>query len=152
VRAGGFMSNTYQWLASIKAEGVIYNPMGNGPVASIDPEDIAAVAVYALTAPVLTETVFEVTGGELLTTADKARILSKYVGKEVRTVDVPPEKAVEGLKANGIPAHVAAALGQSFEAIRAGRATQRTDTVERVTGRKPRTFEEWAQQHAARFA
>ena len=146
------MSNTYQWLGSIQAEGVVYNPMGSGQVASIDPEDIAAVAVHALTTPVLDETVFEVTGSELLTTADKVRILSRHVGKEIRTIDVPPEKAVEGLKANGIPPHVAAALGQSFEAIRAGRTTQRTDTVQRVTGRPPRTYDQWVRAHAARFA
>jgi uncharacterized protein YbjT (DUF2867 family) len=152
VRAGGFMSNTYQWLGSIQAEGVVYNPMGSGPVASIDPEDIAAVAVHALTAPVLEETLFEVTGAELLTTAEKVRVLSKVVGRELRTIDVPAEKAVEGLQANGIPPHVAAALGQSFEAIRAGRAAQRTDTVQRVTGRPPRTYEQWVKEHAARFA
>jgi uncharacterized protein YbjT (DUF2867 family) len=152
VRAGGFMSNAYQWIGTIKAEGAVYNAMGDGTTNPTDPEDIAAVAVHALTAPVLTETVFEVTGPALLTAAEKVSILEKYVGKPIRTIDVAPEKAVEGLKANGIPAHVAAALGQSFEAIRAGRVTQLTDTVQSVTGRPPRTFEQWAQEHAARFA
>jgi hypothetical protein len=38
------------------------------------------------------------------------------------------------------------------EAIRAGRVMRITDTVERVTGRPPHTFEEWAERHAARFA
>jgi uncharacterized protein YbjT (DUF2867 family) len=152
VRAGGFMSNTYQWLRDIRTEGVVYNPMGEGKVASIDPADIAAVAVHALTAPVLEETLFEVTGSELLTTADKARILSKYVGREVRVVDVSAEEAAKALQANGIPPHVAAAVSQSFENIRAGRATQRTGTVQRVTGRPPRTYEQWVKEHAARFA
>lgn len=152
VRANGFMTNVYQWMGSIKAEGVVYNAMGDGPTAPIDPEDIAAVAVYALTTPELQETLFEVTGGALLTAAEKVAVLSKVLGKPIRTVDVPAAKAVEGLVANGIPEHVAAALGQSFEAIRAGRVTQITDTVERVTGRRPRSFEQWAERHAARFA
>jgi len=152
VRAVGFMSNTYQWLRDIKTESVIYNPMGEGQVASVDPRDIAAVAVHALTAPVLKETLFEVTGSELLTTADKARILSKYLGREIRTVDVAPEQAAEALRANGIPPHIAVALSQSFENIRAGRASRRTDTVERVLGRPPRTYEAWVKEHAGRFA
>lgn len=152
VRANGFMTNVYQWIASIKAEGVVYNAMGDGPTAPVDPEDIAAVAVYALTTPLLSETLFEVTGGTLLTAAEKVALISKYLGKPIRIIDVPPAKAVEGLVANGIPQHVAAALGQSFEAIRAGRVTQITDTVQRVTGRPPHTFEKWAQKHAARFA
>ena len=152
VRAGGFMSNTYQWLRDIKTESVVYNPMGQGQVASVDPRDIAAVAAYTLTTSVLEETLFEVTGSELLTTADKARILSKYLGREIRTVDVSPDKAVEALKAQGIPPHVAAALGQSFENIRAGRATQRTATVQNITGRPPRTYDQWVKEHAPLFA
>jgi len=152
LRAGGFMSNSYQWLADIQREGVVYNPMGEGQLASIDPVDIAAVAVHALTTPLLTETLFEVTGNELLTTADKVRILSKYVGRQLRTIDVPVEKGVEAMAANGIPPHIAAAVGQSLENIRAGRATRRTDTVQRVTGRPPRTYEQWAKEHAVRFA
>jgi uncharacterized protein YbjT (DUF2867 family) len=151
VRAGGFMTNTYQWLGSIRSEGAVYHAMGEGAVASVDPRDIAAIVVHALTAPVLTETLFEVTGGELLTTADKLRLLSKYAGRELRAIDITPEKAVEGLKANGIPPHVASALGQSFEAIRAGRAAQRTNTVKQVTGRPPRTYEQWVKENAARF-
>jgi uncharacterized protein YbjT (DUF2867 family) len=152
MRAGGFMTNTYQWIGTIKAEGVVYNAMGSGPTAPIDPEDIAAVAVHALTELTLPETLFEVTGGTLLTAPEKVNILAKYLGKPIRTIDVAPEIAVQGLLSNGIPPHVATALGQSFTAIREGRANQLTDTVQRVTGRPPRSFDAWAQTHASRFA
>jgi len=152
VRAGGFMSNTYQWVQSIKSEGVIYNPMGSGAIASIHPADIAAVAVHALSGASLSETIFNVTGDTLLTTADKAVILSKVLGRTVRVIDVPAEVAVEGLKKNGIPPQIANALGESYDAIRNGRAATITDTVERVTGSKPRSYESWVREHAARFA
>lgn len=152
IRAGGFMSNTYQWVQSIKAEGVVYNPMGSGPVASIHPADIAAVAVHALTIPELSETHFNVTGDTPLTTADKVAVLSKVLGRSLRVVDVPAEAAVKGLLENGIPPHVAHALGESYAAIRDGRAATVTGTVERVTGRKPRSYESWVREHAARFA
>jgi uncharacterized protein YbjT (DUF2867 family) len=152
LRAGGFMSNTNQWLGSIKAEGIVYNPMGEGKVGSIHPADIAAVAVHALTAPRLTETFFELTGDAPLTTAEKVAIISRVLGRPLRVVDVPAEAAVEGLLKNGIPPQVAQALGESFAAIRDGRAASITDTVERVTGKKPRSFESWVREHAARFA
>ena len=152
VRAGGFMSNTYQWVQSIKSEGVIYNPMGSGAIASIHPADIAAVAVHALSGASLPETIFNVTGDTLLTTADKAVILSKVLGRTVRVIDVPAEVAVEGLKKNGIPPQIANALSESYDAIRNGRAATITDTVERVTGSKPRSYESWVREHAARFA
>ena len=42
------MSNTYQWIKSLKAEGMVYNPLGSGRFPPIAPEDIAAVAVKTL--------------------------------------------------------------------------------------------------------
>lgn len=152
IRGGGFMSNANQWLGSIKTEGVVYNPVGDGRIASTHPADIAAVAVHALTAPKLTETIFEVTGGAVLTTAEQVAILSTVLGRPLRVVDVSPETAVENLVKNGVPPHVAQAVGASYAAVRQGAAAQITDTVERVTGRKPRSWESWARENAARFA
>ena len=151
VRPGGFMSNSYQWIGSIKAEGVVYNPMGAGKYAPIAPEDIAAVAVKTLTAPNLSDEVFEVTGGALLTVQEQVNTLSNVLEKPLRCVDVPIEAAVQGLIRAGLPAQVATAVGQSFEAVRDGRGAQVRDTVKRVTGNQPRTFEVWAQEHASQF-
>ena len=151
VRAGGFMTNAYQWLGSIKAEGVVYNAMGSGKTAPIAAEDIAAVAVHALTEPGPIPEILEVTGGELFTTAEQVEILAKALGKAIRCVDVPAQAAVEGMIRVGTPAPVAAAVAQSFEIIREGRAAMVYDTVERVTGRRPRSFESWAQEYAERF-
>jgi uncharacterized protein YbjT (DUF2867 family) len=152
LRAGGFMSNTNQWVGSIRAEGVVYSPVGNAPLASIHPADIAAVAVHALTESILTETIFDVTGDTVLTTAEQVAILGKALGRTLRVVDVTPETAVEGLLKNGVPQHVAEALGQSYAAMREGSAATITGTVERVTGRKPRSYESWVREHASRFA
>jgi len=152
IRAGGFMTNSYQWIGTIKTDGVVYNALGAGKSALIAPEDIAAVTVKALTDPSLSGETFELTGGELSTTAENVAILSKVLGKPIRCVDVPTEAAVQGLIRAGIPPQVAAAVGQSFEAIRNGRVVTVTDTFERVTGRKPGTFETWAREHASRFA
>jgi uncharacterized protein YbjT (DUF2867 family) len=151
VRAGSFMTNTYQWLDTIKAEGVAYNSMGAGKVAPIAAEDIAAVVVHALTDLGREPEVFEVTGGELLTIPEQVAILAHAVSKSIRCVDVSTEAAVQGLIRVGTPAPVAAAVGQSFEAIRDGKMAVVKDTVKQVTGNKPRTFQSWAQEHASRF-
>jgi hypothetical protein len=47
---------------------------------------------------------------------------------------------------------VAAAVAQSFEAIRDGQMAMVKDTVEQVTGKQPRTYETWAKEHAPQFA
>jgi uncharacterized protein YbjT (DUF2867 family) len=151
VRPGGFMTNAYQWLDSIRSEGVVYNAMGSGQSASIAPADVAAVVVKALQTPNLSEEVFELTGGELLSVPEQVRILSQVLGKPIRCVDVPTETAIQGLLRAGVPPQIAAAIGQGFDAVRDGRAARMTSTVERVTGHPPKTFERWAREHAARF-
>jgi uncharacterized protein YbjT (DUF2867 family) len=152
LRPGAFMTNAYQWIGTIKAEGVVYNPMGAGKAAPIAPDDIAAVAVKALTTPSLAGEAFELTGGELLSVPEQVEILADVLGRPIRCVDVPAETAIQGLVRAGLPAHLAAAVGQSFEAVRQGLAADLRDTVERVTGHRPKTFEAWAREHASRFA
>ena len=152
IRAGSFMTNAYQWLGAIKAEGTVYNPMSDGKVAPVAAEDIAAIAVHALTDAGTSIELFEVTGSELLTTAEQVQILSKAANRPIRCVDVPTESAVQRLISNGTPAPVAAAVAQSFQDVRAGKMAVVKDTVLRVTGRQPKTFQSWAQEHASKFA
>lgn len=152
VRAGGFMSNALQWAGTIRDQGVVYNPMGEGRSAPIAPEDIAAVAVSALTAAQPGNEVYEVTGGALLTVPEQAGILSEVLGKPIRCVEIPVEAAVQGMVKAGVPEAIAAGVGESFQAIRDGLGAMMTDTVQRVTGRPPMTFAEWARANAGRFA
>ena len=152
VRAGAFMTNAYQWLGSIKTEGAVFSAMGAGKTAPVAADDIAAVAVHALTDPSLTPEIFEVTGSELLTVPEQVGILADAANRPIRCVDVSTETAIQGLVDIGTPAPVAAAVGQSYEAIRDGKMALVTDTVIRVTGRQPRSFPSWAREHASRFA
>lgn len=152
VSPGAFMSNSRQWIGTIRTEGVVFNPTGNVKYAPIAPEDIAAVAVKALTGSENSEKIFELSGGELLSVPDQVNILSNVLGKSLRCVDVPVEAAVQGLIRSGLPERVAVAVAQSFGAVRAGRGGKVLDTVQKVTGRKPKTFEAWAREHAAQFA
>jgi len=152
VRAGSFMTNAYQWISTIKGEGIVYNALGAGKAAPIAPEDIAAVAVHALTDANPSPEVFEVTGSELLSVPEQVAILANALGKPIKSIDVPAESAVQGMLRAGLPAPVATAVAQSFAAIREGRMAMVKDTVKQVTGRPPRTFQSWAQEHASRFA
>jgi uncharacterized protein YbjT (DUF2867 family) len=152
IRPGGFMTNAYQWIGTIKAEGIVYNATGDAKTAPIAPEDIAAVAVKALTDPALSGETLELTGGELLNIPEQVNILAKALGQSIRCVDVPVDAAVQNLVRAGIPPQIAAAVGESFETIRAGRVVTISDTVAKVTGLPPTTFEAWARKHASRFA
>ncbi|PWT72617.1 MAG: hypothetical protein C5B46_06500 [Proteobacteria bacterium] len=151
LRPGGFMSNAYQWAGSIKAQGVVYNAMGTGKSASIAPEDVAAVAAKILTSPDGLDPILELTGAELLTVPDQVEILSHALSKTIQCIDVPVEAAIEGMIGNGMPARFASAVAESLKAIRDGQGEQRTDTVERIIGRSPTTFEVWAGKHRSQF-
>lgn len=145
------MTNAYQWIGTIKAEGVVYNSMGDARFAPIAPEDVAAIAVVALTT-IPQDELFELTGGQLLSVPEQVAILAGVIGRPIRCVDETAEARVRRLVQAGVPAEMAEAVGQSFDALRDARATTVTDTVQRVTGRLPRTFEAWAHDHASRFA
>ena len=151
LRPGGFMSNAFGWIGSIKSEGKVYNAMGAGRFAPVAPADIAAVAARALT-PDLSEEIFSITGGEPTNVREQVSILSEVLHKDLECVDIPEEAAVSAMVKNGIPENLAAAVVQSFRDIRLGKDTPIFDTVERITGRKPIHFRAWAEANANRFA
>jgi uncharacterized protein YbjT (DUF2867 family) len=150
VRAGDFMSNTLQWIDTIRRDGTVYNARGTGASAPIAADDLAALASAALRGAT-DERVLRATGGELLTTAEQAAILSRVLDRPLRCVDISIEAAGEQMTRRGLPAHLAAAVGESLAMVRDGHGGERTDTVQRVLGRPPMSFEAWARANAARF-
>jgi uncharacterized protein YbjT (DUF2867 family) len=151
IRPGGFMSNTFQWAGSIKTQGLVYNAMGTGKSASIAPEDIAEVAAKILITPDGFGEVLELTGDELLTVPEQVEILAHVLGKRIQCVDVSIETFIDGMIRNGLSPQLAAAVGESLTAIRDGQGGHRTDTAQRILGRRPTTFAAWAQKHQSRF-
>jgi len=152
LRPGGFMSNTYSWIAGIKSRGVVENPLGAGRAPLIAPEDIAAVAVRALTDSSFDEEVLTLTGGEAISVPEQVAVLAEALGKRLLCIDISLEKAVQNLTQTGIPAPIAASIAKAYESVRDGGGVMATDTVERVTGRRPMRFEEWTRAHIERFA
>ncbi len=151
LRPGMFMTNFYQWAGTAKSQGVVYNPMGSGRSAPIAAEDIAAVAAAVLVDGRTEAKPLELTGGELSSAAEQAQALAKVLGREIRCVDVPTDVAVKNMIEHGLPPAMASAAGESMEAVRDGRATFKTDTVERVLGRAPMTVEEWFRRNIRMF-
>jgi uncharacterized protein YbjT (DUF2867 family) len=146
------MSNAYRWIPSIKAGGVVRNPMGAGRYAPIAPEDIAAVAVHALTSHTPAGKTVQATGGELLNTPQQVEILSRLLGKKIRCVEISLASAVDEMVENGFPKQVAEAVAESLTLVRDGASTVVTDAVRKITGKPPMTFEEWAKKRVVMFS
>lgn len=151
VRPGNFMSNALMWAETIKSQGAFHQPTGEGKWAAIDPADIGAVAVAALTGKGHEGKAYPLTGPESISASGYAAKLSSAIAKPVKFVDVPPEAAKDGMLKSGIPPVYVDALLDLFAAMKAGKADAVTDTVEKVTGRKAGTFEAWARRNAAAF-
>ena len=151
IRPGGFASNALGWAPTIKAQGKVYYPTGTGKMAVIDPRDIAASAVGALTNPGHEGKAYDLTGPELQTTGEQCAIIGKVIGKQVDFVDVPDSAAKESMVGAGMPAPIVDALLEFTNLVRSGQAAAVTEDVKKLTGTAPRTFESWARDFASAF-
>jgi len=150
LRPRAFMSNTRAWASSIRAEGVVRAPYGSVPNVVIDPEDVAEVAVRALTEPGHEGRVHALTGPEAVAPAEQTAQLAEVLGRPLRFEELTPEQARSALLRR-YPAAVADALLQSVRRRADGHGTAVEPTVARVTERAPRSFRMWARKHVAEF-
>jgi (4-alkanoyl-5-oxo-2,5-dihydrofuran-3-yl)methyl phosphate reductase len=151
VQPSGFMTNALFWAASIKADGVVRSATGDGRIPFIHPDDIAAVAVAAITTPDYTGKSLPITGPEALTYAEMTAKIASAIGRPLTFQAITEEDARRQQVAWAAqPAMVEARLS-IFRAIREGRLAAVTDTVEQVLGRRPIPFDRWAEEHAAAF-
>ncbi|WP_103503382.1 MULTISPECIES: NAD(P)H-binding protein [unclassified Streptomyces] len=142
LRPSWFMQNftgTHMHAASIRDEGVIRTATGNGRVGFVDAEDIAAVAVHALTAEHALNTDLVLTGPQALSYDDIATIVAETTGRPVVHQRLTNAQFRDRL-AEQMPLEFAAMLADLDAAISEGAEDRVTDTVQRVTGRPARTF------------
>ncbi|ASY62075.1 hypothetical protein SJ05684_c06110 [Sinorhizobium sojae CCBAU 05684] len=152
IRANWFADNFHgQWLESVR-HGTIAVPAADGRTSFIDARDVAEGAASALTGDAFNGQVFDLTGPEALSYGEAAAILSQAAGRPIVYTPVDDETFIGLLADAGIPGDYARYLARRFQSVREGRAAIVTDDVERLTGRKPRTFETYARDHATALA
>jgi uncharacterized protein YbjT (DUF2867 family) len=117
------------------------------PVLHID--DIADVAVAALTEPGHVGQVYELTGPRLMTFFKVAAELSEAAGYPVRYAPITPAEFAAQLKGAGLPDDFADGLAGVFTEIMDGHNAHLTDGVQRALGRPPRDFSDYVRATAA---
>jgi len=151
VRASWFMQNFSEGeFLDMVLQGAITLPAGDVPEPFVDVNDIADVAVAALTEEGHTGEIYEVTGPRLLTFADLARQISRAAGRDVRFVRIPPEAFAAAIGEAGAPADIAWLLNYLFETVLDGRNACVCDGVRRALGREPTDFARFAHRVASR--
>ncbi len=146
-----FMQNMLMFADAIRTQGAFYLPLGDSKVGWVDARDIAEVGVVALTGAGHENKEYPITGGEAINCAGIAQTLSGVLGKTVNYVDVPLAAAKEGMTAAGMPEKLADMMNELYALGPAGHLAYVADTVERVTGHPPRSFRQFAMDHAAAF-
>jgi uncharacterized protein YbjT (DUF2867 family) len=144
LRPTTFASNTLAWAADIRAGRPIINLFGDGRQGIIDPADVAAVAAEALTAPGHEGRTYTLTGPALLSVPEQIAELADVLNRPIETVDRRPSVDL-------FPPAIAEVAVAGAALVRAGGNAIVTADVERVLGRRPRTFRAWAEQHRADF-
>jgi uncharacterized protein YbjT (DUF2867 family) len=149
LQPNSFMSNTLQWIPQLRAGDVVRAPFADVPVATIDPHDVAAVSARALTSSDHEGRSYRLSGPDSLLPADRVRVLGEVLGRKLRFEGQSDVEAREEMLAS-MPAEYVDAFFSFFADGKLDESEVR-DTVERVTGRRPRSFEQWARAHAAAF-
>jgi uncharacterized protein YbjT (DUF2867 family) len=144
-----FMSNTLDWVPQLQAGDVIRAAFPEVRVATIDPFDVAAVAATALTSAGHEGRSYRLSGPESLLPADRVRVLARVLGRDLRFEGLSDAEARAEMS-KAMPAEYADAFF-SFFADGTLDESEVLPTVQEVTGRPPRTFEEWAAGHADAF-
>ncbi|MEU0585136.1 NmrA family NAD(P)-binding protein [Streptomyces sp. NPDC006132] len=141
LRPSWFMQNftgEHPHARSIREQATILTATGEGRVAFVDADDIAAVAVHALTADRAGGDLV-ITGPQALSYDDAAAVLTEVTGRPVTHRRLTHEQLRDHL-AQSLPLEFAEVLAGLDRAIAEGAEDRVTDTVERLTGRPPRTL------------
>jgi uncharacterized protein YbjT (DUF2867 family) len=148
----GFISQNFSegfLLPGILQAGTVASAAGDGKVAAVDADDIAAVAAVALTEPGHAGATYPLTGPEALTFDEAAAVISQAAGRPVRHQPIPAAELTAILSRAGVPADYAASIVLSQVAIAEGHGAVVTGTVREVAARQPVRFGDYAEAAAA---
>lgn len=150
VRASWFFQNFSEGaFTEMVLGGRITLPAEDVPEPFVDVDDIAEVAVAALSEAGHAGEVYEVTGPRLMTFPQVASELSEATGRDISFVAVPHDAFIEGVKDSGAPREVVWMLDYLFSTVLDGRNAHLTDGVRRALGREPTDFSAYARRVAA---
>ncbi|GAA2789746.1 NAD(P)H-binding protein [Saccharopolyspora taberi] len=148
LRPGGFASNTLGWAPMVQG-GVVHAPFADVALPTIHPGDIAAVARAALLEDGHDNRVYQLTGPELVTPGQQVAAIGKAIGRELEYVEISREAAREAMIAH-MPAEIVDAT-LDFIGSPTEEELHIVPTVEKVTGKPARSYEQWALENADRF-
>jgi uncharacterized protein YbjT (DUF2867 family) len=148
-----FMQNLLMAAETVREQGTVYFDWGSGKAGMVDLRDVVDCAAAVLTgeAGAVEGESFVLTGPASIGFADVAAGLSRATGREVEYVPVPHDAASEAMVAMGMPEWIATGYAELSAGFEQGFADLTTDNVRKLSGHQPRSFEQFARDHAELF-
>jgi len=149
LRPGGFHTNAFAWAESVRAHRSVAAPFGDVGLPSVDPADIAAVAAEALRGDGHAGRVYELTGPAPTTPRERVAAIADALGEPVRFV----EQSVDEARAAMLAFMPAPVVEGTLAIVGTPTAAERrvSPDVERVLGRPPLSFADWARRSVEAF-
>ncbi|CCH52869.1 Prestalk A differentiation protein A [Fibrisoma limi BUZ 3] len=150
LRASWFNQNFSEgYLIEPILEGFVALPAENIPEPFIDTDDIADVAVAALTENGHDGQLYELTGPRLLTFKNIVEEISRATGRKIHYEPISIDAYKSAMVEHGVPQEYVDLLTYLFTVVLDGRNASVADGVERALGRQPIDFSEYARKTAA---
>jgi uncharacterized protein YbjT (DUF2867 family) len=154
LRPNWYMQNFLSpWLADPIAEkGAFALSTGEGAISFVDARDVMDAATEVLCTSAHYNAELTLTGPAALTHQQVARLLSYAAGREIRYTPVDSSRMRRLLKDAGWPTEELDVAIGLFRRMREGDRAEVTDDLARLLDRPPRSFADFATEHAAAFA
>lgn len=130
-------------------DGEVVMSTGDGVEPFVDVEDIADVAVAALTENGHGGQAYELSGPRLLSLGAVTDEIARATGRDISYRPVPPAEFTTYATRRGIPEDYAELLNMLSGWISENRFAQLADGVQRALGREPRDFTDYVRTTAA---
>src|SRR5262245_6095825 len=150
LRCSWFSQNFSESFVAVRlAAGELALPAGEVPEPFVDADDVARVAVAALSEARHAGRLYELTGPRLLTFPQAVAEIGRATGRPLRFVPLSMDEYVAAAAADGVPEEVVSLTRYLFGEVLDGRNAATADGVCRALGREATDFGDFARRAAA---
>jgi NAD(P)H dehydrogenase (quinone) len=146
-----YMENLFEAADTIRDQGTIFAPAGQGRVGFVAASDVAKAAARVLTGEGHEDQTYVLTGPQALTYADVAARVSAVFARQVDYGDMAASLAQDQMLAGGLSPWQAAGTVELFDWIRQGGMDSVTSTVPDLTGEDARSLDDWLSDQRSAF-
>ena len=151
IKPNFYMQNLLASAGTIKEQGKIFLPMGDGKTGMIDTTDVGKVLAKVLSEDGHESMNHEITGPEILSFYEVAEIFSQVLGKQVDYVDVPMDAYKETLGQFLTNQRHLDAVIDLFKGIAEGGIEDKTDTFNELMGETPKSLSQFLAENSFIF-